>query len=71
MQSTGDRLTGLGANEFDRLRELMADVPDLRLAKVMKVRRAIATRSYNEDASLTRSLPIIENEIGVLCRSDD
>ena len=57
--------------ELERWCERMADVPDLRFAKVMRVRRAIATQAYDESQILDDILGTLENDIGILCRRDD
>ncbi len=67
-----DRLTlrgaGLGDRELAGWCNRVADVPDLRLAKVMRVRRAIGSNQYDEAAMLERTLGELEAELGALCR---
>ena len=50
--------------------ERVADVPDLRMAKVMRLRRAINSQSYDEGAIIDKVLSLVENEVGVLSRRD-
>lgn len=61
----------LSPAEVDRWCEQAAAVPDIRLTKVMRIRRAIVTRAYDEDAGLEQSLDVIRDELGVLCDLDD
>ena len=62
--------TPLPDEEMVRWKEHLADVPDLRLAKVMRLRRAIASDSYDEESALERMLGSIQSELGVLCRAE-
>lgn len=57
-------------SELDYWRDRVASVPDLRMAKVMRVRRALATHSYDEEAILEKALATIQHEVGLLCRRD-
>ena len=51
--------------------ERITDIPDLRLAKVLRVRRAIITNYYDEEAILNKVIRRIQNEVGVLCRKEN
>ena len=65
--SKGSR--GLGDQDLDAWRERVANIPDLRLAKVMRIRRAIITHCYEEEAVLDKAIGNLHNDIGVLCRA--
>jgi hypothetical protein len=64
------RAAALGEGELATWRDQVAAAPDLRLAKVMRVRRAIVANQYDEEAMLDRSLGQIHAEIGMLCRTE-
>ena len=59
----------LGDQDLDAWRERVANIPDLRLAKVMRIRRAIITHCYEEEAILEKAIGNLHNDIGVLCRA--
>jgi hypothetical protein len=59
----------LGDQDLDTWRERVANIPDLRLAKVMRIRRAIITHCYEEEAVLEKAIGNLHNDIGVLCRA--
>jgi hypothetical protein len=63
-------LPHLSDRELAQWKTRLADIPDLRLAKIMRLRRAIAANSYDEEMALERMLENIQNELGVLCRVD-
>lgn len=60
--------TSLTEGELDHWCARLVEVPDLRFAKVMRVRRAIATHAYDEAHILDRILGTLEDDVGILCR---
>ena len=66
-ESKGSRR--LGDQDLSAWRERVADIPDLRLAKVMRIRRAIITHCYEEEAVLEKAIGNLHNDIGILCRA--
>jgi len=68
-QPTPER-TSRDSEDLARWKEHLDELPDLRLAKVMRLRRALASGSYDEEQALNRMLGRIENDLGVLCRGD-
>lgn len=60
----------LDEGELELWRERLAAVPDLRIAKIMRARRAIATDSYDEQAILDRTIDLIQDDVGIMCRAE-
>ena len=64
----GAAATGLDAGELEHWRDLAADTPDLRMAKIMRIRRAIISQEYDEEPRIERMLGMIQRDLTILCR---
>lgn len=51
-------------------KERIHAVPDLRWAKVMRLRRAIHTNGYDESASIDKMLVRVDQDLSVLSTND-
>ncbi len=54
----------------ERWCELVGDLPDIRLGKVLDTRRALRHRMYDGDDVLEETLRLLGNEVGILCRCE-
>ncbi len=52
-------------------KERLSAIPDLRWAKVMRLRRAIHTNGYDEATSIDKMLQRIDQDLAMLCRESD
>jgi hypothetical protein len=57
--------------ELELWKTRLADLPELRWAKVARVRRAIVTDRYESDLVLDVTVDGLQSEIGILCREGD
>ena len=48
-------------------KERLSAIPDLRWAKVMRLRRAIHTNGYDESTSIDKMLRRIDQDLAMLC----
>ena len=55
-------------HSFKRWNELVGDLPDIRLDKVLQTRRALRQRLYDSDEILEETIRRLGNEVGILCR---
>ena len=49
-------------------KERLSTIPDLRWAKVMRLRRAIHTGGYDESMSINKMLLRVDQDLAILCR---
>ncbi len=52
-------------------KERLSAIPDLRWAKVMRLRRAIHTNGYDESTSIDKMLRRIDQDLAMLCRDSE
>ncbi|GJM23666.1 MAG: hypothetical protein DHS20C16_00810 [Phycisphaerae bacterium] len=52
-------------------KDRLSAIPDLRWAKVMRLRRAIHTNGYDESTSIDKMLRRIDQDLSVLCSESD
>jgi hypothetical protein len=52
-------------------KERLSAIPDLRWAKVMRLRRAIHTNGYDESTSIDKMLRCIDQDLSMLCRDSE
>ncbi len=57
-------------HSLERWCELVGDLPDIRLDKVLDTRRALRHRMYDGDDVLEETLRLLGNEVGILCRRE-
>jgi len=57
--------------ELARWKRRLADVPDIRLSKVNRIRRAIRLNAYDETALLERVLPALEFDLAATSWNGD
>ena len=71
VMSASDDDFGLEPTDLDGWKARLADLPELRWAKVARVRRAIVTDRYETDLVLDVTADGLQSEIGILCREGD
>jgi hypothetical protein len=61
----------LNQAELEHFKALVDAAPDIRMEKVMRIRRAIETNTYDETAMLERALARLEDELGDSAFADE
>lgn len=61
----------LNQAELEHFKSLVDAAPDIRMDKVMRIRRAIETNTYDETAMLERALARLEDELGDSAFADE
>ena len=58
----------LSPRTLQRWRELVHDLPDIRLEKVQATREALKNREYDGEEVLEETIRRLREELGILCR---
>ena len=53
---------------LQRWRQLVRDLPDVRMDRVRAIREALKGRKYDSEEVLDETVRRLRNEIGILCR---